>query len=53
MVGYWQWYRRGVIDQIQLHGLLLPIRAALDDRLHQAPPDNRGADVLRTDLLRH
>lgn len=53
LFAYWQWYRRALIDQIQLQILLIPIRAALAALLQQTRLDDRAAETLRADLLRH
>ncbi|GAB4161457.1 MAG: hypothetical protein Fur005_18960 [Roseiflexaceae bacterium] len=49
----WQWYRRALIDQIQLQVLLAPVRAAVIDLLQQTKLDDQAAEALRADLLRH
>jgi transposase len=53
LFAFWQWYRRALIDQIQLQVLLAPVRAAVADLLQQVQLDDRGAETLRADLLRH
>jgi transposase len=49
----WEWHRVGLLDQIQLQVLLMPIRAQIEELVCRRRLDARQAEALRADLLKH